>query len=173
MPPGVLQEVVGASWTTEDLPGKERSCGKNQAEKRAWLRSDPAVTNYGSAVQSVSRSPRNGFRSGYLTIQEPSNPPGVSSSCTQWLDSSCSPPAPVGRGQVAQAPSMTSSLEYIIRRISHSCRIVFTESSRAKSGRREGARQRVRCSSSIFHPLPLICPYSFLWPWSCPCHGSV
>lgn len=39
------------------------------------LRSDPAVTNYGSAVQSVSRSPRNGFRSGYLTIQEPSNPP--------------------------------------------------------------------------------------------------
>lgn len=50
MPPGMLQEVVGASWTTEDLPGEERSSGKNQAEKRAWHWSDPTVTHYGSAV---------------------------------------------------------------------------------------------------------------------------
>jgi len=56
MPPGALQEVTGASWTMEGLPGGLWRNGKNQAAKRARLASARrAAVHDGSAVDPRMR----------------------------------------------------------------------------------------------------------------------
>ena len=125
MPPGVLREVLGTSWTTEDLPAE----GWSRIKLRSALGIGPMTL----------RPPRTGFCCGYVTSENLPRVYGHVAPNGQFMST-----AGGQEGRRGTAPSTTSSLEYI-RLISHSSRICFhnAESSRTGSGAIETARQGV------------------------------